>query len=111
MVNAFALECNRRQRYVVIHAEIAMLMPTAPEIVEFVLAHELAHHKLRHVSLWRLAIGVVPQSLVLPGLATTRAQEYSAARGVPELRQHGAAAGRRPLDAARRESAGLAGAV
>ncbi|MEL5445188.1 M48 family metallopeptidase [Serratia ureilytica] len=80
VVNAFALECNRRQRYVVIHAEIAMLMPTAPEIVEFVLAHELAHHKLRHVSLWRLAIGVVPQSLVLPGLATTRAQEYSADR-------------------------------
>ena len=80
VVNAFALECNRRHRYVVIHSEIAMLILTAPEIVEFVLAHELAHHKLRHVSLWRLAISFVPQLLVLPGLATTRAQEYSADR-------------------------------
>ncbi|WP_374635428.1 M48 family metallopeptidase [Paracoccus sp. (in: a-proteobacteria)] len=80
VVNAFALECNKRYNYVVIHAEIAMLLPRAPEIVAFVLAHELGHHKLRHVSLWRAVIGLVPNLLVLPGQATTRAQEYSADR-------------------------------
>ncbi|TRW97555.1 M48 family metallopeptidase [Paracoccus sp. M683] len=80
VVNAYALECNRRNRYVVIHAEIAMLLPTAPDVVEFVLAHELAHHRLRHVSLWRIVIGMVPNLMLLPGLATTRAQEYSADR-------------------------------
>lgn len=80
VVNAYALECNRRYRYIVIHAEIAMMLPTAPDVVEFVLAHEMAHHKLRHVSLWRLVIGVIPNLLVLPGQTTTRAQEYSADR-------------------------------
>ncbi|RCW79995.1 M48 family metallopeptidase [Paracoccus lutimaris] len=80
VVNAFALECNRRYNYVVIHAEIAMLLPTAPDVVEFVLAHELGHHKLRHVSLWRAVIGILPGFTVLLGLATTRAQEYSADR-------------------------------
>lgn len=80
VVNAFALECNRRHKYVVVNAEIAMLLPTQPDIVAFVLAHELAHHKLRHVSLWRIVIGVVPRLMVLPGQATTRAQEYSADR-------------------------------
>lgn len=80
VVNAYALECNRRYNYVVVHSEIAMMLPTARDTVEFVLAHELAHHKLRHVSLWRLIIGLVPNALIIPGLATTRAQEYSADR-------------------------------
>jgi Zn-dependent protease with chaperone function len=80
VVNAYALECNRRYNYVVIHSEIAMLLPTSPDTVEFVLAHELAHHKLRHVSLWRVIVGLIPNALVIPGLATTRAQEYSADR-------------------------------
>lgn len=80
VVNAFALECNRRYNYVVINAEIAMLLEKSPDIVEFVLAHELAHHKLRHVSLWRLVIGVIPSMLAIVGTTTTRAQEYSADR-------------------------------
>ncbi|MBA4492009.1 M48 family metallopeptidase [Paracoccus sp. S1E-3] len=80
VVNAFALECNRRNRYIVINAEIAMMLPTAPDVVEFVLGHEMAHHKLRHVSLWRNFITIIPNILVLPGQATTRAQEYSADR-------------------------------
>lgn len=79
-VNAFALECNKRFNYVVIYAEIALLHSTAPDIVEFILAHELAHHKLRHVALWRTFIGIIPNFLVIPGIATTRAQEYSADR-------------------------------
>lgn len=80
VVNAFALECNRRHNYVVIHAEIAMLLSTAPDVVEFVLAHELGQHKLRHVSLWRAVIAIVPGATVVLGQATTRAQEYSADR-------------------------------
>lgn len=80
VVNAYALECNRRHNYVIIHAEIAQALETSPDIVGFVLAHELAHHKLRHVSLWRIVIGIVPNLLVLPGATTTRAQEYSADR-------------------------------
>ncbi|MFD1882636.1 M48 family metallopeptidase [Paracoccus pacificus] len=80
VVNAFAMECNRRNRYIVLNAEIAMMLPTAPDVVAFVLAHEMAHHKLRHVSLWRAVIGIIPGVMVLPGLATTRAQEYSADR-------------------------------
>lgn len=79
VVNAYALECNRRHRYVVLHSEIALLLPQAPDVVEFVLAHELAHHKLRHVSLWRLVIGIIPNILLI-GTTTTRAQEYSADR-------------------------------
>lgn len=80
VVNAYALECNRRYNYIVMHAEIAMMLPTAPDIVEFVLAHEMAHHKLRHVSLWRIIIGMIPNIMLLPGATTTRAQEYSADR-------------------------------
>lgn len=80
VVNAYALECNRRYRYIVMHSEIAMMLPKSPEVVEFVLAHEMAHHKLRHVSLWRIIIGMIPNTLILPGLTTTRAQEYSADR-------------------------------
>lgn len=80
VVNAYALSCNKRYGYVVLHSEIAQTMHSAPHVVDFVLAHELAHHKLNHVSLWRMLIALVPNTLYLPGLATTRAQEYSADR-------------------------------
>lgn len=80
VVNAYALECNKRYRYIIMHSEIAMMLPTAPDVVEFVLAHEMAHHKLRHVSLWRIIIGLIPNTMILPGQTTTRAQEYSADR-------------------------------
>lgn len=80
VVNAYALSCNTRHKYVVIHAEIAFLIDSQPKVVEFVLGHELAHHKLGHTSLFRAAIGAVPQFLVLPGRALVRSQEYSADR-------------------------------
>lgn len=80
VVNAYALSCNRRNKYVVMHAEIAGLIRTQPQIVEFVLAHELSHHRLGHTSLWRAVINIVPGALLLPGQALTRAQEYSADR-------------------------------
>ncbi len=80
VVNAYALSCNTRRKYIVLHAEVAMAVREAPQILQFVLAHEMAHHKLRHVSLWRLVIGVVPGLLKPLGVSATRAQEYSADR-------------------------------
>ncbi len=79
-VNAFALSCTVRRKYIVLNAELATLMSVDPDIVRFVLAHELAHHKLGHVGLLRLVVGVVMSMLFLPGKALTRAQEYSADR-------------------------------
>lgn len=80
VVNAYALSCNKRNRYIVLHSEVVMGMTDHPQMVEFVLAHEMAHHKLGHVSLWRLVIGVIPNLLIPLGISTTRAQEYSADR-------------------------------
>lgn len=80
VVNAYALSCNTRRNYIVIHSEIAWLIDRRPEVVEFVLAHELGHHKLKHVSLFRVLLQIVPGFLVLPQRALSRAQEYSADR-------------------------------
>lgn len=80
VVNAYALSCNARYKYVVIFAEIALLMDRSPETVEFVVAHELSHHRLRHVSLWRLIITFLPNLIPVLGVSTIRAQEYSADR-------------------------------
>ncbi len=88
VVNAYALSCNRRHKYVVLHAETVLAMKDTPEIVEFVLAHELAHHKLGHVALWRLVIGFLPNLLVPLGLTTSRAQEYSADRVAHKVCDH-----------------------
>jgi len=88
VVNAYALSCNTRHKYIVMHAETVMAMEHSPEIVEFVLAHELAHHKLGHVSLWRSIIGVIPNTLIPLGITTTRAQEYSADRVAKSVCDH-----------------------
>lgn len=88
VVNAYALSCNRRHKYIVLHAETVIEMKRDPSIVEFVLAHELAHHKLGHVSLWRLAIGLIPNVLVPLGKSASRAQEYSADRVALKLCGH-----------------------
>lgn len=80
VVNAYALSCNARRNYVVLHAEIAMLNEKRPQVVDFVLAHELGHHKLHHVSLFRILVNIIPGFMVLPQRAAIRAQEYSADR-------------------------------
>ncbi|PQV56191.1 Zn-dependent protease with chaperone function [Defluviimonas denitrificans] len=79
-VNAYAMSCSLRRKYVVLNAEIAGLGQHDPELVRFVLAHELAHHKLGHVALVRISIAAVMHALFLPGKAMIRAQEYSADR-------------------------------
>ncbi len=77
-----------------LHSEIAMTFDKSPELLRFVLAHEMAHHKLGHVSLWRLIIGVIPGILKPLGTSTTRAQEYSADRlAVKVCSQHQGAMG------------------
>ena len=88
VVNAYALSCNTRNKYVVIHSEIAILMENTPQAVEFVLAHELAHHKLDHVSLWRSFLLFIPNLLIPLGTSTIRAQEYSADRVAHSLCKH-----------------------
>ncbi|PIE37989.1 MAG: hypothetical protein CSA54_00345 [Gammaproteobacteria bacterium] len=80
VVNAYALSCNTRYKYIVLHSEIALAIDKAPQVVRFVLAHEMAHHRLGHVALWRIVISMVPNLLGPLGLSTTRAQEYSADR-------------------------------
>lgn len=80
VVNAFAFSCSRARNYVIMYSEIAMLAKDQPDVVRFVLAHELAHHKLGHVTLWRLGISVILNMMYLPGKALSRAQEYSADR-------------------------------
>jgi Zn-dependent protease with chaperone function len=80
VVNAYAMSCNRRAKYIVLHAEIAMLVARSRETVEFVIAHELAHHRLDHTSLRRQVVGIIPRMIPALGASTTRAQEYSADR-------------------------------
>lgn len=79
-VNAFAFSCSNRRNYVILNSEIALLARDHPDIVRFVLAHELAHHKLGHVKFRRLALSLIMDMMYLPGKALSRAQEYSADR-------------------------------
>ncbi|PIE15997.1 MAG: hypothetical protein CSA68_04515, partial [Rhodobacterales bacterium] len=70
VVNAFALSCNTRRKYIVLHAEVALAVEKAPQVLRFVLAHEMAHHKLGHVSLWRMVVGLIPNLLKPLGTST-----------------------------------------
>jgi Zn-dependent protease with chaperone function len=79
-VNAFAFSCSRVGNFIVINSEISVLAKDQPHVVRFVLAHELAHHKLGHVNFRRLAVSLIMDMLYLPGKALSRAQEYSADR-------------------------------
>ena len=88
VVNAYALSCNTRYKYIVMHSEVVIGMKDNPEIVEFILAHEMAHHKLGHVSLWRIIIGFIPGYILPLGVSTTRAQEYSADRVAKSVCNH-----------------------
>lgn len=78
--NAFALSCSSRRHYISISSELAHQVYQHPQIVEFVLAHELAHHKLGHTSLFRSVLLSIMNLLVFPGKALSRAQEFSADR-------------------------------
>ncbi|MBL3699289.1 Zn-dependent protease with chaperone function [Leucobacter luti] len=81
VLNASAAKCQVRKAYIQINSD---LLDIAYELgdfrtVRFVLAHELGHVKLRHVSIWRLILGPVNTILTLrPSIS--RAQEYSADR-------------------------------
>ena len=80
-LNAAAAKCQVRKAYLQINSD---LLDIAYELgdfrtVRFVLAHELGHVKLRHVSIWRMILTPVNTILTLrPSI--TRAQDYSADR-------------------------------
>lgn len=80
VINAYALSCNKQFNYVILHAEIAQLLAVSPQTVGFVLAHELSHHRLRHVSLMRLVVTTIVRLIPILGTSQIRAQEYSADR-------------------------------
>lgn len=81
VLNAAAAKCQVRKAYVQINSD---LLDIAYELgdfrtIRFVLAHELGHVKLRHISLWRMILSPVNTLLTLrPSIS--RAQEYSADR-------------------------------
>jgi Zn-dependent protease with chaperone function len=79
-LNAFALSCNTKHKIVVIHSELAKVARKNPSAIEFVLAHELGHHKLGHTSLFRNMITIIPNFINIFGASVSRAQEYSADR-------------------------------
>ncbi|BDA63972.1 M48 family metallopeptidase [Actinomyces capricornis] len=91
VMNAFASKCAVTRGYVVLHSD---LVDTAYdhgniEGLRFVLAHELAHIKCGHVSIWRT---ILHPALALLRLDTslTRAQEYTADRTAAFVSPHGA---------------------
>jgi Zn-dependent protease with chaperone function len=78
ILNAFAMKVLRT-RYVVLHAEVVdfALKRGKQEELRFIITHELAHHVLGHLSLWRHYL-ILPAviTLFLP-MALSRAREYS----------------------------------
>ncbi|GAA2911193.1 Zn-dependent protease with chaperone function [Microbacterium keratanolyticum] len=81
VLNAAAAKCQVRKAYVQINSD---LLDIAYELgdfrtVRFVLAHELGHVKLRHISIWRMILRPVNTLLTLAP-SISRAQEYSADR-------------------------------
>ena len=107
VVNAFALECNRRYNYVVINAEIAMLLEKSPISSNSCWRMNWRITSCAMCRLWRLVIGVIPSMLAIVGTTTTRAQEYSADRwrwrSARRPRPRFACWPSAPLDRARRE--------
>lgn len=86
IINAFTSKYLRRNFIVVFADVIDVSLKTNPEIARFIIAHELAHIKLKHI-FWS---DILIASRIIPtlGLAYSRACEYScdmiAAKIVPE---------------------------
>lgn len=80
-INAFASKCTIYNGYVVLHSDLVDIayLHNNFQGVRFALAHELAHIKCGHVSIWR---GILrpPLALIRLDKSLTRAQEYTADR-------------------------------
>jgi Zn-dependent protease with chaperone function len=81
MTNAFASKCSLSKSFVVITSDLLDAMYEFGDVnaVRFVLAHELGHIKMKHVSFWRFVLNAIPNQLLI-GKSVTRAQEYTADR-------------------------------
>ncbi|UXS57675.1 M48 family metallopeptidase [Staphylococcus delphini] len=90
-MNAFAAKCTLRRRYIVIYSDLLDVYYSHKqnELVRFVLAHELAHHKCGHTNLWRLILAPALKPLFLDK-SLTRAQEYTADRTAVYYAEEGA---------------------
>lgn len=80
-VNAFASKCTVANGYVVLHSDLVDTAYDHGNVggLRFVLAHELAHIKCGHVSIWRTILSPA-LALVRLDMSLTRAQEYNADR-------------------------------
>lgn len=90
-MNAFAAKCTLRKRYIVIYSDLLDVYYSHKqnELVRFVLAHELAHHKCGHTNLCRLILAPALKPLFLDK-SLTRAQEYTADRTAVYYAEEGA---------------------
>lgn len=90
-MNAFVAKCTLRKRYIVIYSDLLDVYYSHKqnELVRFVLAHELAHHKCGHTNLCRLILAPALKPLFLDK-SLTRAQEYTADRTAVYYAEEGA---------------------
>ncbi|MBU0438865.1 peptidase M48 [Staphylococcus succinus] len=81
VMNAFASKCSLKRRYIVIHSDLLDLAYKFDEIdlIKFILAHELGHHKCGHTNIWRMILAPFLKPLYLDK-SLTRTQEYTADR-------------------------------
>ena len=82
VLNAYASNVLRK-RYIIINAdllEIAYRQYNDFSSIGFVLAHEMAHIKLKHVSIWNRYTVMLTQILPIIGPALSRVREYSCDR-------------------------------
>lgn len=81
VMNAFASKCTLRKGYIVIHSDLLDLAYKFDELelIKFVLAHELGHHKCGHTKIWRTMLSSVLKLAYLDK-SLVRTQEYTADR-------------------------------
>lgn len=92
VINAFASKCTIYNGYAVLHSDLVDIAYLHNNFkgVRFALAHELAHIKCGHVSIWRGML-TPPLALVKLDKSLTRAQEYTADRTAALVCPEGAA--------------------
>lgn len=89
-LNAFAAQAAG-QDYVVVSSELfAHLREENRDGLRFILGHEMAHIRLRHVSLWYQLAVAYSQRIPILGPTLSRLREYSCDRLGAALEPHGA---------------------
>jgi Zn-dependent protease with chaperone function len=79
-LNAFAMQLLGKP-YVVIYSDVLELAyENGQDVVDFIIAHELAHVKLGHISFWKRLFLFPAESINMLGQAYRRSQEISCDR-------------------------------